>query len=109
MEPISVTVVLAAPEDGDIDDKTGAGTTVKVTPLLAAPLMVTMTLPDVAPDGTRTVIEDAVQFEMTVTVVPLNFTELVPCVDPKLLPLITILAPMAPEVGDRLEIDGDLA
>ena len=73
-----MTVAFAGPAAGDIDERIGAGRTVKLTPLLELPLTVTTTLPEVAPVGTRTAIEDAVQLEMLDTVVPLNFTELVP-------------------------------
>jgi len=41
-----------------------------------------------------------------VAVVPLNLIVLVPCVDPKPLPLMVIDAPTAPEFGARLLILG---
>jgi hypothetical protein len=59
----------------------------------------------VAPLGTGTTILVALQL-VTVAVVPLNFTVLLPCVDPKVVPVIVTEAPTAPEVGDRLVILG---
>jgi hypothetical protein len=41
-----------------------------------------------------------------VPAVPLNFTVLVPCVDPKFVPVIVTEAPTAPEFGDRLVMFG---
>jgi hypothetical protein len=41
-----------------------------------------------------------------VAVTPLNLTVLVPCVEPKPLPVIVTLAPTAPEPGERLVILG---
>jgi hypothetical protein len=66
---------------------------------------VTTTFPVVAPLGTGTTILVALQF-VGVPVVPLNFTVLVPCVDPKVVPVIVTDAPTAPVVGDRLVIFG---
>jgi hypothetical protein len=66
---------------------------------------VTTTFPVVAPLGTGTTILVALQL-VTVAVVPLNFTVLLPCVDPKVVPVIVTEAPTAPEVGDRLVILG---
>jgi hypothetical protein len=40
------------------------------------------------------------------TVVVLNFTVLVPCGDPKFVPVIVTDAPTAPDVGDRLVMLG---
>jgi hypothetical protein len=37
---------------------------------------------------------------------PANLTVLVPCVEPKLLPVITTEVPVAPEVGFKLEMTG---
>jgi len=84
----------------------GADTTVKDTPLLAAPLTVTTTLPVVAPVGTVATMDVALQLPIVVAVVPLNFTVLVPWVDPKLVPVMVTDAPIAPEVGDKLVILG---
>lgn len=78
----------------------GAGTTVKLTPLLETPLTVTMTFPVDAPLGTVATILLELQL-VTVAVTPLNVT--VPCVLPN-DPLIVTEAPIAPDVGDRLEM-----
>ena len=83
----------------------GAGTTVNETPLLATLFTVTTTLPVVAPLGTGVTMELALQL-LGVAVVPLNLTVLVPCVEPKPLPLIVIDAPTAPEFGERVTIFG---
>src|SRR5438445_677768 len=87
-----------APLVGASDVMLGVGNTVNVTPLLATPLTVTTTLPVVAPAGTGTTRLVADQL-VGVAVVPLNFTVLVPCVAPKLVPVIVIEAPTAPLVG----------
>jgi hypothetical protein len=50
---------------------------VKLTPLLATPFTVTTTFPVVAPVGTLTEMLVAAQL-VTVAVMPLNFTVLVP-------------------------------
>jgi len=60
----------------------------------------------VAPGGTVATIEVALQLVIVVAVVPLNVTELVPCVVPKFAPAIVTDAPTAPEVGDRLVMLG---
>src|SRR6201981_1069586 len=43
---------------------------------------------------------------VTVAAVPLKVTVLVPCVDPKFVPVIVTAVPTGPEVGDRLVILG---
>ena len=76
----------------------GAGVvTVNVTPLLATPPTVTTTFPDVAPLGTGRVMLVALQL-VGVPAVPLNFTVLVPCVAPKLVPVIVTEVPTGPDV-----------
>lgn len=74
----------------------------KFTPLLGTPFTVTTTLPVVAPVGTGTTIEPALQV-VGVAVVPLNAT--VP-VDPKFVPVIVTDVPTAPELVERLVILG---
>lgn len=74
--------------------------TVKVTPLLATPPTVTTTGPVVALTGTGAVMLVAVQL-LGVVVTPLKVTVLVPCVDPKLVPLIVTAVPTGPEVTER--------
>ena len=76
----------------------GAGVaTVKVTPLLATPPTVTTTFPVVAPLGTGTVMLVALQL-VGVPAVPLNVTELVPCVAPKFVPVRMTEVPTGPDV-----------
>jgi len=79
--------------------------TVKPTPLLATPPIVTTTLPVVAPAGTLVAILVALQL-VGVAVVPLNFTVFVPCAPPKFAPVIVTAAPTNPEVGFKLEMLG---
>jgi hypothetical protein len=82
--------------------------TVKIAPLLAIPPTFTITFPVVAPEGTRSWIIVLVQDEIELegTVVPLKVTLLVPCVAPKLPPVIATNIPNPPEVGERLVIPG---
>ena len=70
----------------------------KVTPLLARPETVTMTLPVVAPAGTGAVMLVVFQ-AVGVAVTPLNFTVLAPCGLPKFVPVITTEVPATPDVG----------
>jgi hypothetical protein len=101
-------IVTDAPIAADVGDKLvtlGAGTTVKVMPLLEVLPTVTTTLPVVAPDGTVATI--VVFFQLVaVAVTPLNLTVLLPWEDPNPDPLIVTLAPIAPDDGDRLEMLG---
>jgi hypothetical protein len=79
--------------------------TVNATPALATPLTVTTTFPVAAPVGTVTTIEEASQL-MTVADLPLKVTVLLPCNEPKLVPLIVTDAPTAPDVVESLVIVG---
>jgi hypothetical protein len=79
--------------------------TVKYTPLLVTPFTVTMTLPEVAPLGTGATNEVLLQF-VAVAVAPLKVTVLVPCVEPKFVPVIVTPVPIGPEDGERLLIFG---
>src|SRR6266498_1985414 len=63
------------------------------------------TLPVLAPVGTGTTMELALQL-VGVAVVPANLTVLVPWVAPKPEPLIVIDVPTGPELGDRLAMLG---
>ena len=103
--PAIVTTAPTGPELGVRLVMLGVGRTVKLTPLLATPFTVTTTLPLVAPAGTGTLIEVLAQV-VGVPGVPLNVTVLVPCDEPKLVPLIVTDTPTAPEVGVRLVILG---
>lgn len=99
--PVIVIEVPTIPEVGEMLVMLGAGTTVKLAPLLDRVPTVTTTLPVVAPVGTRATMDVELQF-VGVAAVPLNLIVLLPCVVPKLTPVIVIDAPTAPEVGDRL-------
>ncbi len=55
--------------------------------------------------GTVAAILVALQL-VAVAAIPLNATVLEACVDPKLVPVIVIEAPTAPEVGDKLVMLG---
>ena len=81
------------------------GVTVKATPALASPPTVTTTLPVVAPDGTVTVIEVALQL-VGVAEVPLKVTVDVPCAAPKLVPVIVTVDPSGPLSGLKLPMAG---
>ena len=83
----------------------GAGTTVKLVPLLFTPLAFTTTFPDVAPLGTVTAMLVALQL-VGDAAVPLNDTVLVPWLGPKFVPVIVTAAPTAPVAMDRLVMLG---
>jgi len=105
-EPAIVTGVPRVPVVGVTVPMLGAGMTVKVTPLLAAPPTVTTTFPVVAPVGTGITIVVAFQLVAVPADVPLNVTVLVPCVVPKFVPVIVIGTPTAPEVWLKLVMLG---
>jgi hypothetical protein len=88
---------------GNLGDPEG---TVKVMPLLATPPTVTTTLPVLAPAGTGATMLVALQL-VGVAAVPLNFTVLDPCDEPKFVPVIVTEVPAAPEAGLTLVIDGE--
>src|SRR5258705_10705741 len=77
----------------------GGKTIVNGDPLLACPNTVTTTLPVVAPTGTVTVMLVALQTLAAAAAVPLKVTVLVPCGVPKLVPVMMVEAPTAPELG----------
>ena len=93
--PVIVTFVPIGPVVGLMLVMAGGGVTLKSRPLLATPATVTTTLPVVAPEGTVTLMPDAVQLEVAARV-PLNVTVLLPWVDPKLEPFIVKPAPIGP-------------
>jgi hypothetical protein len=103
--PVIVTEVPTTPEVTDKLLMLGAGTTVKLTPLLAAPATVTTTFPVVAPDGTGAPMANELQL-VGVVGVPLKVTVLEPWLAPKFVPSMVTAAPTAPVVGDRLVIPG---
>ena len=83
----------------------GAGSIVKLIPLLATPPTVTTTGPVVAPEGTGTVMDVPLHVP-GVAAVPLNVTVLVPGEEPNPLPVIVTDVPTTPIVGERLVIPG---
>ncbi|MGB2636896.1 MAG: hypothetical protein WAM58_23415 [Candidatus Acidiferrum sp.] len=100
--PVIVTDVATAPEVGEMLVMFGAAVpTSKPYGLLATPPTVTTTLPVVAPVGTGTLMEVALQL-VGVPVVPLNVTVLVPCDVPKFVPVIVTEVPTTPAPGVRL-------
>jgi len=103
--PVIVTTEPTGPEPGVTLVMLGVGRTAKLTPLLATPFTVTTTLPVVAPAGTRTLIDVLAQV-VGVADVPWKVTVLVPCDEPKLVPLIVIDTPTAAEAGVRLVMVG---
>jgi hypothetical protein len=80
----------------------GPETTVNGTPVLDAELLVTMTLPVVALEGTLATIVE----EFQVVVVAVNPLKVTLPDEPKLYPLIVTDAPTGPDEGDRLRIVG---
>jgi len=103
--PLTVTDSPTGPEFGERLLIVGAPRTVKVTELLGTPKDVTTIPPEVAPAGTGTTIEVAVQV-VGVAAVPLNVIVLLPCVAPKLVPVRLTVAPTAPAIGERVAILG---
>lgn len=79
--------------------------TVKFTPALETPETVTTTFPLVAPVGTVAVMLVGLH-DVAVAGVPLKVTVLVPCVEPKFVPVIVTEELTAPDVGERLVIVG---
>jgi hypothetical protein len=106
-----VTEVPLAPDVGErLEMDGGVGfVTVKATALLAVPLTVTTTFtaPFARPDGTVAVMEVPLlpQFVTLAVAVP-NFTVLGPWVEPNPVPVMVTEVPVAPEVGDKLEMTG---
>jgi hypothetical protein len=80
-------------------------TAVKVAPLLACPLTVTVTGPVVTPPGAVATMDVALQL-VTEAGKPLNRTTLVPCVAPKFWPVMVTAEPAVPEEGDKLVMLG---
>jgi len=103
--PVIVTAVPTGPEVGD--RLVIPGVTVKFDPVLAWPPTVTTTdtLPKLKPLGTVTAMLVALQFVTLAPVLP-KFTVLVPCVEPKLVPVMVTAVPTGPEAGDRLAMPG---
>jgi hypothetical protein len=100
LDPAIVMDVPTGPDVGFRLVMVGGGVTVKATPLLATPPTATTTLPVVVPLGSGTAIDVALQL-IGVARVPLKVTVLVPCVVPKLPPVIVTNVPTGPVVGLR--------
>src|SRR5260370_6471683 len=103
--PLIVTEAPTGPEVGLRLVMLGVGVTLKFTVLLVTPPTVTTTPPDVAPAGTGTPMLVALQL-VGVAAVPLNLTVLVPCVAPKLDPVMVTEVPTAPAVGFKVAMFG---
>jgi hypothetical protein len=103
--PAIVTDVPTAPDVGVTLVMLGVGRTVNDTPALETPLTVTTTFPFIAPLGTGATILVALQL-FGVAVVPLNVTVLVPCVEPKFVPVSVTDVPTGPDVGDKFAMLG---
>jgi hypothetical protein len=103
--PVIVTGVPIGPEVGP--RLAIPGVTVKLAPLLAKPPTVTTTLPEPSATalGTGTTMLVLLQL-VGVAAVPLNVTVLVPCVDPKFVPVIVTGVPAVPLVGAKVVIFG---
>ena len=100
----SIWIVPLGPALGGFSPLITGLITVSVTvALLANPLTPTMTGPDVALLGTVATICVLLQLLIEVTARLLMFSELVPCVAPKLLPATVICAPNPPLVGETDE------
>ena len=89
----------ATPAAGDME-VTVAGIP-KVLVLLARPLTVTTTGPELAPTVTGNVMLPLLQLETTPALTLLNVTVLPPWLAPNPLPVIVTEVPTAPELGDR--------
>jgi len=98
--PVIVTVVPAGPAVGETLVMLGAGM-VKRLPVLGVPFTVTTTFPVLAPAGTGATIVLSLQLT-GVADVPLNVTVLLPCVVPKLFPVMVTMVLIVPVAGDRL-------
>jgi hypothetical protein len=105
-DPLIVTVVAAGPDEGFKLVITGA--TLKFGELLAKPPTLTTTLagPAITPVGMGTTMLVAVQL-LGVPLMPANETVLVPCVAPKLVPVMVTDVPTGPDVGERLVMLGE--
>jgi hypothetical protein len=107
LDPVIVTDVLAGPEVGLTLTMSGAKPGVKITQLLDTPPTITTTHPAIPPIpvGTGTTMVVGLQL-VGVPATPLNVTVLVPCVDPKLVPVIVTDVPIGPEPGETPVIIG---
>jgi hypothetical protein len=102
---VIVMMAPVGPKFGERLEMDGVGSTVKFEPLLSTPLACTTTFPDVAPEGTGTFMLVAPQLD-GVPAIPLNWTVLLPWLDPKFVPVIVTEVPAVAEVGARLVMLG---
>jgi len=103
--PVIVTVVPVGPDEGE--RLLIPGVTLKFTLLLGSPATVTITgaFPRPRLTGTGTLTTVLLQL-LGVTVTPPTVTVLVFCVAPKLVPVMVIVAPTGPDVGESEVIPG---
>jgi hypothetical protein len=101
--PVKVTEAPTAPVE--VERLVMFGITVKLFPLLAWLDTVTTTFPVVAAEGTVTAMLVELHV-VTVADVPLKLTVLVPCDEPKVVPVIVMDAPTTPDVAERLVMFG---
>lgn len=103
LEPLMITVAPTAPLVGVKLIMVGVGNTLKsVALVMVIPLVLIDIFPVDAPVGTVTDILVALE-EFTMAATPLKVTD---GVEPKLEPLMEIVAPMAPLVGEKFKIVG---
>jgi hypothetical protein len=103
--PAITTSVPTTPDVGDTLVIPSPSTTVKLMPLLATPEAETTTFPVVASIGTVAAMLVALQL-VGVASVPLKLTVPLPCVVPKLVPVMVTEVPTTPEVTERLLMTG---
>ena len=103
--PVSVTAAPTAPDVIDRLVMLGAETTVKLLPLLFTPLANTTTFPVVAPLGTVTAIDVALQLDHR-RCCTVELHGAAPWLAPKFVPVSVTAAPTAPVVIERLVMLG---
>jgi hypothetical protein len=103
--PVIVIEEPTVPELGERFVIAGGDISVKTIALLTAPATLATTLPVTAPLGTGATMFVLLQLD-GVAGLPLNITELVPCVAPKLVPVIVTEVPTVPELGERFVMAG---
>jgi hypothetical protein len=108
--PVIVTANPTGPDARDKFVMLGVGSTVKLKPLLVpAPNTVTTTLPvgmnSPAPYGTGTVMLVVLQL-VGAALTPPNVIKLLPWDEPKFVPVSVTNAPIGPDIGDRLVMQG---
>jgi len=104
--PLIVTSVPVGPDCGAIAVIAGAGVTVKGIAALGTPFTVTTRSPEVAPDGTVTVMLVSLQLTAAPASTPWKLTVLFPWLAPHPLPVIVTVDPAGPAVVERLVTAG---